>query len=75
MGCFDSVLFDCPKPECSGQVEFQSKGGDCAMISYDRNYVPLGVAADLRDSECRDCGTKFSPRATPREVTVMIKEL
>lgn len=45
MGMFDSVYLKCP--ECGSQVELQSKAGECLLINYSRDNVPLNIAEDL----------------------------
>lgn len=70
MGCFDSVVCNCP--ECNAQVYFQSKAGDCQLICYRVNSVPMSIADDLNDATetCPNCGAVIrlvlSPRVTTR---------
>ena len=45
MGMFDSLYVSCP--ECGDIVEFQSKAGDCNLISYEKTNVPIAIAIDL----------------------------
>lgn len=55
MGMFDSVIVPCPA--CGGEVEFQSKAGECRLRRYHVSSVPMGIAADLNNtSEKCDCG-------------------
>lgn len=70
MGLFDTVTFPCP--DCGEQLEFQSKGGECGMYTYDgREKVPVGVASDLGGSVmCRSCGHTFTAKA---KKTVRVK--
>ena len=52
MGCFDSVVVECP--DCHEKVEFQSKAGDCILAVYDNRYVPENIAKDL-NRQCKNC--------------------
>ena len=56
MGMFDSLLVNCPN--CRGEVEFQSKAGDCNLDVYNIHNVPAQIALDCKtDSEvCLTCG-------------------
>ena len=56
---FDIIRFRCT--ECGNHVDVQSKGGDCRLVVYDANAVPLDVAGDAdrhAPHKC-DCGAKF----------------
>lgn len=60
MGCFDIVRVPCP--ECGLEAEFQSKGGDRSMSTYDLNSCPEDVLSDVNRHSphtCRKCGCKF----------------
>lgn len=61
MGMFDSVMAPCPG--CNERVEFQSKGGDCALIVYPLEEAPAAVLSDVNRNgpeECPKCKTVFS---------------
>lgn len=52
---FDRLWVPCCK--CGAAVEFQSKGGNCCLVDYYANNVPLDVLADAkRDGDCHSCG-------------------
>jgi hypothetical protein len=60
MGCYDEVNVPCPN--CGQREPFQSKGGDCAMRTYDLERCPLDVLSDVNrhgGATCRRCGTLF----------------
>ncbi len=59
MGCYDIIKVPCP--ECSGDVEFQSKGGECDFNTYEGSNVPIDVAGDANrhPGYCDECGTAF----------------
>lgn len=52
MSCFDSYIKKCPN--CGEPVEFQSKAGECDMLTYEGNSVPPEIAASV-NGESRDC--------------------
>ncbi|GGD03595.1 hypothetical protein GCM10011587_04160 [Pyruvatibacter mobilis] len=56
MGMFDTVTARCP--ECGGKIEWQSKAGECCLVSYDARAVPASIAEDLDGaySRCPECG-------------------
>ena len=59
MGCYDTVLANCPK--CGEENEFQSKSGDCALQYYELQNCPENVLANVnRHSpvKCK-CGIYF----------------
>ena len=60
MGCYDTVLVPCPK--CGEKAEFQSKGGDCLLRTFELADCPTDVMLDVnRHSPCTclKCGTLF----------------
>ena len=57
MGMYDSVVVSCSK--CNqDSIEFQTKVGDCKLVDYDHNSVPMAIALALdgRSESCRTCG-------------------
>ena len=47
MGCFDSVLVECP--QCQEVQEFQSKAGDCILKYYTgKDKIPIEIVEDLQ---------------------------
>jgi len=71
MGMYDSVNFSCP--HCGGNIEVQSKAGDCFLASYSPNKIPWDIAQDIEAEECR-CSQCSMPwvvetRWTPPETT------
>lgn len=73
MGCFDTVEVPCPEDGCNGMVEFQSKGGDCYLATFDCREVPLEIAADCDNGWCNVCEKPFEADYWPKKVTVGIK--
>lgn len=63
MGMFDSVWADCPNCE-DGQVEFQSKEGDCLLTQFDISSVPVHIAKDILEDVgcCNNCGKRYGIR-------------
>ena len=59
MGMFDSVVTRCPK--CHGDIEYQSKAGDCLLRTYDLDDVPVAIGIDINGdvSCCNDCGESY----------------
>lgn len=63
MGCFDTVVGNCP--HCGAKVYLQSKAGGCTMESYSIEAVPGAIAADLCHDEhpcnttCDKCNNSF----------------
>jgi uncharacterized protein YbaR (Trm112 family) len=59
MGMFDTVNFYCPR--CGRTLDLQSKAGDCTLVEYDQDSVPLKIAADLCNTSvwCDDCKESF----------------
>jgi len=45
MGMFDTVLVKCPK--CGGLNAFQSKGGECLLLTYTLDNAPPDVLSDI----------------------------
>lgn len=57
MGLFDSVYVNCPK--CDHRLDFQSKAGQCSMLEYETDAVPVSIVGDLDGSiEVCKCGSK-----------------
>lgn len=75
MGMFDRILFTCPN--CQATIEEQSKAGDCLLIDYNQNAVPLQIAGDIVDSElyCESCKETFVITADniPPPTTIQMK--
>lgn len=60
MGMFDMVLVPCPK--CGRKSEFQSKGGECILATYELNEAPQDVLSDVNrhaPNTCEKCGAEF----------------
>jgi len=60
MGCFDTVLIDCP--HCNFRNEHQTKAGDCRLLDYKLDEAPLKLLAHLEDYnpfECEKCKKSF----------------
>lgn len=55
MGMFDIVYFKCPS--CDGEIEAQSKAGECCLLNFNQNDVPPGIAGDINGSTiwCQSC--------------------
>lgn len=60
MGCYDSVMVPCPA--CGRKAEFQSKGGECLLRTFELGDAPGDVMLDVNrhaPCKCEDCGTAF----------------
>jgi len=74
MGLYDSVVVECPN--CTTEIEFQSKAGECLLDKFDEQTVPATVACDIagEQEECPKCGTRLEafllikPRLAFREI-------
>ena len=73
MGMFDSFYIRCPK--CGNELEFQSKSGACALLSYRKSNlspdVAIGIDGDI--VECQFCKTNFKLKCNlPKRVQVKL---
>jgi len=59
MGMYDTIMAACPR--CGTKNEFQSKGGDCSLTTYELHEAPADVLSDANrhPMRCRDCGTGY----------------
>lgn len=80
MGMYDSVFATCPTCK-QGQIEFQSKSGECCLSTYPMNAVPVAIAEDLEGelapSRCSQCGAlyKLAPDSPfPRTVSMHLAD-
>lgn len=71
MGCFDSVVVVCP--ECETEIQFQSKAGECSMLNYSIDEVPVEIALDLHKKtvRCDKCFTALTLKYKKRKVVRM----
>lgn len=56
MGCFDTVIIDCPS--CQKQVSLQTKAGRCNFETFTRlSQIPASIAGDLatETTQCEHC--------------------
>lgn len=58
MGCFDTVIFRCPK--CGRRNDFQSKADKCNFETYTFPKAPLKIIADMEDITCDHCTAKLT---------------
>lgn len=76
MGMFDSVWAPCPKAECTGEAEFQSKDGECQLRNYGIYSVPAAIARDVigtgERSGCNKCGHVFALRLAGPEARLEV---
>lgn len=77
MGIFDSVIVRC---FCGGEIEFQSKAGECILQTFEIEKVPRKVAIDIsgNSSVCNKCNKEYMistyfkillPECTPMRIT------
>jgi len=59
MGMYDVILAPCPR--CGTKNEFQSKGGDCKLATYELHEAPSDVLSDANRHPmwCDNCGTGY----------------
>jgi hypothetical protein len=59
MGMYDVILAPCPA--CGTKNEFQSKGGDCSLTTYQLHEAPADVLSDANRHPmwCSSCGTGY----------------
>lgn len=59
MGLYDTIMAPCPR--CGTKNEFQSKGGDCSLATYELNEAPADVLSDANRHRtvCERCGTRY----------------
>lgn len=59
MGCFDTVLVNCPG--CGKSNEIQSKAGDCILQTFLLDDAPDVIKSDLNgeEIECQQCGAVY----------------
>jgi len=59
MGCFDTVIIECPK--CHKEFEEQSKADKCNLRHYRLHNVPMTIAGELAESgaTCPHCETRL----------------
>jgi endogenous inhibitor of DNA gyrase (YacG/DUF329 family) len=71
MGCFDAVLVSCPN--CSTELEFQSKAGECSQYTYDIDAVPVTIALDLHNEvrHCPKCNKAFALKYKKQKLVKM----
>ena len=76
MGTFDRVMFQCPRKKCKGEIEFQSKAGDCHMVRYDGDLhddtIPPPIAHDL-NGDVERCDTCDKPVVFKAKIRVDAK--
>ncbi len=77
MGMFDTVIFRCPK--CGGQIEEQSKAGECLLKDYNQKEVPVIIAISIEGNMvyCNDCDKSFiiSKAVVPQTVSLSLIDL
>ena len=73
MGCFNSVIFRCPK--CNKEIKVQSNAGSCLMKSFSPLKVPMPEAEDIINTTitCYECDSKYvSDGNFPRYATLFL---
>jgi hypothetical protein len=76
MGMFDSVYFPCRTEGCEGNIEVQSKAGECVLASYSPESVPIAIAVDIAGESawCRTCNRYFTvAKGVPDRVAVSLE--
>lgn len=73
MGMYDSLYVDCPK--CGNQLEFQSKSGICALLSYKKNNLSPEVAVGINGDiiRCQFCNKRIKLKCDiPKKVKIKL---
>lgn len=66
MGMFDEVRVPCPT--CGKTAYFQSKGGDCLLVTYELHKAPDNVLSNINRHSpyiCEACRTPFKVEINP----------
>jgi|GEM_PF-857719 len=74
MGCFDTVRVPCPS--CGQKADFQSKGGECWLETYELENCPPDVMSDINRHSpytCAGCGTVFAVKVQVTATSVVVK--
>lgn len=73
MGCFNTVLIDCP--HCGKEIEEQSKGGSCLMKSNKLESANVADVMAVSNSpiECYHCEGKLIVKSKITVVTSVEK--
>jgi len=71
MGCYDTVLVNCPK--CGEEHNFQSKSGECLLEYYTLENCPDSVMSNVnRHSPYKcDCGVSLKVDILNRKAIVI----
>ena len=59
MGCFDTILVNCPG--CGKSNEIQSKAGNCLLDTFELDKAPDVIKSDLNGERivCKTCGAVY----------------
>ena len=60
MGMFDTIRVPCPK--CGEKADFQTKGGECDLATYELADAPADAMSDVNrhaPQRCEKCATWF----------------
>ncbi len=73
MGMYDTVMVPCP--DCGDRSEFQSKGGECCLRTYELDSCPQDVLSDVNrhaPNTCVECGTSFEVKKIVSAIVVKV---
>ena len=72
MRLFDSVVTKCPSCK-QGDLQWQSKAGNCYLQEYGLNRVPVDIAEDIMGKleTCQECGNTFRIERVPPDPQVV----
>lgn len=75
MGKFDSVWVKCPK--CETENEFQTKSGECLLVSYTLENCPADALENVnRHSPCYcECGAIYEVDVEKRKAVLIEDKL
>lgn len=78
MGCYDTVVFQCPK--CEKTFSVQTKAGRCTLSDFHQGAVPIEIASNLTGEivHCEHCSTELRivyPEYVPTNVRLTLEEV
>ena len=72
MGMYDSVWVNCP--QCNEENEFQSKSGNCHLLTYDLENCPNDIIKDINRHApiiCENCRTAYKVDIDKKKAVVV----
>lgn len=75
MSLYDRVIFRCPN--CRSRLEKRTKAGECHLLTFDQDFVPVEIAGDINGQTitCNNCDQTHKITITYKPVTTLTMEL